>query len=160
MARARASKTAAEQAALLEEVDAGADDFIDLSGVEAVRFGGALPKGKYLAEVTAVKRDVTSTNSKNPGQPKLAITFDARENADGEKTSGKLFLHAVLVGEQAGRARGYLEDLGADLSGPFNPQDLVGTLAWLTVTVQKDNDRFNNIDKIELLEQDGDIDAV
>ena len=157
-ARSRASSKAsaqAEQEALLAEAESGADEYIDLSGVEAVRFGGAVPAGKYLCEVTAIKRGVTSANSKNPGAPKLTITFDVRENADGDKVGGKVFLHPVLTGEQAGRARGYLEDLGADLTQPFNPNELIGTLAFLTVSVQKDNSNFNNVDKIELADEVG-----
>jgi hypothetical protein len=148
-ARTRKPSGKSEQDALLAEAEAGADNFIDLSGVTAVR-GGAVPAGRYLTEITAVKRGVTSANAKNPGAPKLGITFKVLENSEGEPASGTIFLHPVLTGEQAGRARGYLEDLGADLNQPFDPDDLIGTLVYLTVTVQKDNSNFNNVDKIEL----------
>ena len=148
--QSKAKSAKSEQDALLEEVDSDADNFIDLSDVKAERFGGAVPAGRYLTEITAFKRGTTSAGSKNPGQPKLTITFNVLEDSDGEPFNGKIFLHSVLTGDQAGRARGYLEDLGLDLSGKLNLDDLVGIIAYLTVSVQKNNPGFNNVDKIEL----------
>lgn len=149
------TRTAAEQEELLASAQDGADEYIDLSNVVSVR-GGAVPAGLYLCELESVESGVTGANAKIPGQRKLALTWKILQAEDeSHPQSGKIFKHLTLVGDQAGRSRNYLEeDLGFDLSQRFNPKEAVGIVAWLTVSVQKNNAGFNNIDKTEVVDEE------
>ena len=153
MPRKPASRSAAEQKELLEEAETGADEYIDLSNVKA-EHGGAVPKGRYLCEIETVDSGKTSDRSKVPGLLKLAVKWKVLKNddADGPIPSGRIFKHLTLQGDQAGRSRGYIEDLGFDLDQRFNPKEMIGIIAWLDVSVQKDNPAFNNIDATEVVE--------
>ena len=155
----RASKpdTKNEQEELMAEAESSADDFIDLSNVKA-EHGGAVAAGHYLCEIESVTKGVTGANAKTPGQLKVAIQWKILEGPDGQPSNSKIFKHLTLVGDQAGRSRGWIEDLGFDLSQEFNPSDMVGIVAELDVSIQKSNPGFNNIDKVEVV--DGDDSAV
>ncbi len=143
-----------EQAELMAEAESGADDFIDLSNVKAEHFSGAVPKGRYLCEIESVTGGVTSAQAKVAGLRKIQVTWKILEvDGDGDVPSGKIFKHLTLQGDQAGRSRGWIEDLGFDLSQQFDPKEMVGIIAWLEVSVQKDNASFNNIDKLEVVEE-------
>ena len=157
-ARKPARANSKEQAELMAEAEEGADEFIDLSGIKA-EHGGAVPKGRYLCEIESVKGGVTSANAKVPGLRKVTVQFKILENPEGEPSNSKVFKHLTLQGDQAGRSRGWIEDLGFDLSERFNPSDMVGIIAWLDVSVQKDNAGFNNIDKVEVVEEPSGDDA-
>ena len=158
MPRKPASRTASEQAELLAEAENGADEYIDLSNVKA-EHGGAVPKGHYLCEIETVAAGVTGERAKVPGLKKITVTWKVLENPDGEIPSGKIFKHLTLQGDQAGRSRGWVEDLGFDLGQRFNPKEMVGLIAWLDVSIQKDNPAFNNIDAIEVVEEPSGDDA-
>ena len=156
MPRKPASRKPQEQEELLAEAENGADDFIDLSNVKAEHFSGAVPKGRYLCEIESVTAGVTSAQAKVAGLRKVQVTWKILETESGDPPpAGKVFKHLTLQGDQAGRSRGWIEELGFDLSQPFSPKEMIGIVAWLDVSVQKDNASFNNIDKIEVVE-DGD----
>lgn len=157
VARKPASKgrSAKEQEELLAEADSGADEFIDLSNVKAEHFSGAVPKGRYLCEIESVTGGVTSAQAKVAGLRKIQVAWKILAvDGDGDIPSGKIFKHLTLQGDQSGRSRGWIEDLGFDLSQPFAPKEMVGIVAWLEVSVQKDNASFNNIDKVEVVDDE------
>lgn len=142
------SKAQTEQEALLAAADEGSDELIDLSGIEATRFT-ALPAGRYLAEVVEVERGTVKSGD-NKGAPKLTIRFKVEEDLEGEPINKVLFDHRTLTGKGAGVTKARLEDLGVDVTQPISPSSIVGTKAYLTVSVRKDRDTDNNIDKVEL----------
>jgi hypothetical protein len=152
------TKAQKEQEALLAAADEGSEDLIDLSGVEEVRFT-ALPAGKYLAEVVECER-ATVKNGDNKGAPKLVIRWAVSEDADGEAVSKTLFDHRTLTGKGAGVTKARLEDMGVDTSQPIKPSEIVGIQAYLTVSVRKDRDTDNNIDKVELADEVEDDEAL